>query len=510
MVAQRASSSFLLVLAFLLAGEPSPAHEIPIHVAVTDRAIDLLIAKEPQLSCVGSDLREFLISGTEREDDWFEPWYRPVGRFFFHFFRRLSGDTLCGTAEAACHSSDWASNFQCTATFTPRFSNPVCSPAYRTTTRVNEHSYNVAAAAPDAQQMALHLGHLLHLLQDLASPAHARNDPHVHIPGARWNIDDRDPFEFENANRAGDVYALPLPSGELPRFGTNILGYQAALRDLQAFTESKFYSNDTIFCGQETSSAGCPGPKEGGRDRNYVYDLQDVTRRIAAFGPFRTLRIDSRVAREQFDELIPVVVRYTAGVMKDFLDAIDFSCPASRLLFSNFGPGGSYNTEVFTPIDGSDVCYPDGSCSAGGALAVGFVPVNTSTVTDATLALALGGGTNSVVVYLLDDSGGLPNTIIDQVTLYGVMRPHFDPDGNVVIVNFDNPLVSAGSSYWLAVAPGASDTRVHWFLNSIGDTSPKYAVTRGDDEASWSWSVCQDCEGVVRPVFAVRGIPASP
>ena len=147
------------------------AHEVGTHVNITDAAVQYLRrlalnrvdSVDPRFACE-NDLATWLREGVILEDDLF------VSRPVFHFDPRLTW------FNSSCTSTEWA------------FGDARCiSSVY---VRTNIHRWQEAMAAAEAEAGFRELGWVLHLLEDLTSPAHVRNDPH--IPGY-----DSDPLEAE-------------------------------------------------------------------------------------------------------------------------------------------------------------------------------------------------------------------------------------------------------------------------------------------------------------------------
>src|SRR5216684_2429177 len=78
----------------------------------------------------------------------------------------------------------------------------------------------------------------------------------------------------------------------------------------------------------------------------------------------------------------------------------------AQVLFTNFGPGLTYNTISVYTGPGGTACTNDG-------LATKFQPSVSAFFQDAKLALGLYSGTNQVSVYLETDGLAGPGTIIE-------------------------------------------------------------------------------------------------
>lgn len=206
------------------------------------------------------------------------------------------------------------------------------------------------------------LGHLLHLLQDTAVPAHTRNDPHLVLFG----IGDQERFEAwaEEAQSLNIILAGPrwrfdpsilaLPPNPLapvpiarildteryrqtgvPEAGTNI--------GLAEYSSANFFSDDTIFSGlpfpRESSVDLSPTVETNanGRPRRYFVKIQDgeVGYRIAVpsvlYGTLQAAfsdqwkELDDLVFEDYARLLFSRAVGYGAGLLEYFFrGTLDF------------------------------------------------------------------------------------------------------------------------------------------------------------------------------------------
>ena len=268
------------------------AHEIPTHLNITRVAVDFLVAEDDRFACSADNLKSNLEIGTAAEDAW--------PRFMFHFTPRLNAGIFTGS----CSSLQWGfSGGSCTETGAP-------SGVRGSATLTNDHTWDIAfrtakdAAGEPSEQGWVDVGYVLHLLEDLTSPPHTRNDPHPAF----------DPFEKYNNGR------MPAkPSGGLLSLGSA----QSYLTTLQAHTQSNYYSSDTVF------DPALPGPAAASQDTSYFYDAGG--RRIAAKGPKYKLSclvscdptsatIDQAIAQQQFDELGPLAAQVAASFLRFYYD----------------------------------------------------------------------------------------------------------------------------------------------------------------------------------------------
>lgn len=334
----------VLVLYFFLTGVYVNvyAHGVPTHSNITRAAVDYVSKLDQRLAC-SRRLNDFLQIGTVHEDD--------TPRFMFHFYPRLND----GRTTSTCSSRDWA------------FNNTSCyqeggAPIFLASTLTNQHGWSEAIQSNTSDQGFTELGYVLHLLEDLTSPAHTRND--AHPPGL-----DGDPVEA--------VTRIPAS----PSLSTGLLSFsspEVAFDTLQRFTSTNFYSADTVFVGS--------GPVSVRDDDDYFYDSQD--RRIAYKGLAYTLSgfteasrdrtqatINATIATEQFARLGPVAVRYTASLIKHYVDTTLFQTGDCFIDFEEF-TGGSLFTTADPPLLTENATISGGQILSGAT----FLPANRTTV----------------------------------------------------------------------------------------------------------------------------------
>lgn len=307
----------VLGLCLLATEGVATAHLKPTHRNITRIAVDYLSKVDDRFACI-STLNDLLQVGAAAEDD--------IPRFMFHFYPALSD----GRFFASCSSRQWA------------FGNAACSqsggePAFSASTLTNTHTWNSAITHADSSQGWTDLGYVLHLLEDLTSPAHTRNDSHPAI------LLDGDPVEaFDRTPTA------PAVTDGLVSFATPEKYFDA----LQEFTRTNFYSKDTVF--------QAPGPAAASSDNSYFYDARH--RRIAYKGPAYWLSglsdatrdpqqatINETIADDQFAELGPVAVKYVASLIRHYFDAASPQMTACFIDFEKF-TGGSIFTTIQPPL----------------------------------------------------------------------------------------------------------------------------------------------------------------
>jgi len=320
-------------ICILLIGTTAFAHEIPTHKNITRVAVEYLQAKEPRFACA-TGLNSALQVGTAAEDDW--------PRFMFHFTPALNS----GIYTATCSSLVWGfQSVTCTESGAP-VSAPILNGGVSfSTSLTNEHTWAKAVAnAKDANgnpsdQGWYDLGYVVHLLEDLTSPPHTRNDPHPVF----------DPFEKYNSGRLPSTPTGPLPSFSAP---------EDIFSDLQRHTQSNYYSSDTMF------NPSLPGPAVVRQDYDYFYDARG--RKIAAKGSAYRLSclrhcdltqttIDRTIALEQFDELGPIAAQYAASLIALYEQQAG---PALNAISNGGFEGGNLQGWTTTFVSGIPPVFP--------------------------------------------------------------------------------------------------------------------------------------------------------
>jgi len=348
-----------LTLLTLLLASPALPHDQKVHVRITDRAVEHLKrystdARLRNNHAAATKLKELLRIGAEDEDAVsLKMW--PLPRSWFHYYPALDD----WGSSASCDSVDWA--------FLEWQGGPrVCwgtSAPLPPKWDQNEHRWRDAVKKAEKRSMDawVDLGYVIHLLEDLASPARVKNDAHPTYGLARL-----DPCPFENwakKNAKGlSLPRLPAPSDpakalvDLSGLGDNAAAVLFnALRD---FTDLHFNSNDRIHdvtwsVGPEPDQASlndtkdqyfygsclseCIGPQGSPPCINLPCPGQ--RRRIAKKGGceigdcstdlLKASTSDDDLLSEQFDQLSQVAVVYVASLIQHFVDYAKPPIPGS-------------------------------------------------------------------------------------------------------------------------------------------------------------------------------------
>jgi hypothetical protein len=227
------------------------------------------------------------------------------------------------------------------------------------------------------------LGHVLHLLADMAVPDHTRNDPH---PESLPPYSPSTVFVFEQYAKA-HISERNIPtSGNLVTFNRP----EGFLTDLSNFARSRFFSKDTVF------DSPYPSYHE---DPNYFFDSEGLRIAHKSFlyryvtHNLHDCTLDDNVFHDQFNTLYPKAVLYTASLIKHYYD----------LTHPQFGWLSFVEGNPGVPGDGVFVSADGGNNWAGFELAV---PISLGTFTD--------GFTGTIF---------LPSYIKDLYIAYGITAP---------------------------------------------------------------------------------------
>lgn len=103
----------------------------------------------------------------------------------------------------------------------------------------------------------------------------------------------------------------------------------------------------------------------------------------------------------------------------------------------------------------------------------------------ASLALSEGIGTDdSATISLAADAAGVPGSILEN--LAGLVEPFPNDTAPVTVTSSLDPLLIAGSGYWLIVSPAAGNG-VNWLTAEIL-TNPDLQATRASSTGTWTAS----------------------
>jgi len=170
--------------------------------------------------------------------------------------------------------------------------------------------------------------------------------------------------------------------------------------------------------------------------------------------------------------------------------------PASALggvVYSNFGPGNSYNMGAVWQVDATN------------GYANQFTATANFTFTDAIIPMIQEQGTNLYQVSLASDSAGSPGAILETIDLNGVVT---SPQSLITVTSSLHPTLSAGLSYWLIVSAPDTGTIGGFYMNSIGDVQNNNFAFSNTNTPLGPWTILN--AGADRPAFEIDGTLLSP
>ncbi|HKD03814.1 MAG TPA: hypothetical protein VKB77_15360 [Terriglobales bacterium] len=158
----------------------------------------------------------------------------------------------------------------------------------------------------------------------------------------------------------------------------------------------------------------------------------------------------------------------------------------SKILFTNF-------VGAFPFWDTASGYFVDGSDFFNQVLATGFTPSSNVTFADAALPVGIytiGGSKQSgkIFVYLANDAGGVPGTIIDGplTQQYWVQQFGNGRGGGIVQFNCVTcPSLTAGSQYWIIANQSAPQVEDTWDFADSDFSSPFAFNQVGSITGSW-------------------------
>jgi hypothetical protein len=150
---------------------------------------------------------------------------------------------------------------------------------------------------------------------------------------------------------------------------------------------------------------------------------------------------------------------------------------ASVVVYSDFGPGQTYGSSLNdaagpTSFIGEEIGYADP-----------FTPTGTVTFASVVLPLSSVSGTNSLVVSLRPSVSGLPGSPLESFTVTGL--PSFPTSTVYQLNSLLDPVLNAGSTYWIAIFPGGSNTIAGWNFDSVGVNG---GAANQNGSATWTYN----------------------
>lgn len=169
---------------------------------------------------------------------------------------------------------------------------------------------------------------------------------------------------------------------------------------------------------------------------------------------------------------------------------------ADQTVFNNFGPGNSYFDDLGETVSGPNVS------SGSFTPAQEFDPSASGKLTTIDIALSFFSGANTGNVFLADDNGGKPGTILESWTVNNL--PAFGPPNDhspTLLSSTLNLQLTAGTHYWLYATASNANILV-WNVNSIRELGVTDLSTNGG--STWT-SFSNNTQGAFR--VSVSSVP---
>ncbi len=139
-------------------------------------------------------------------------------------------------------------------------------------------------------------------------------------------------------------------------------------------------------------------------------------------------------------------------------------------IFNTFGPADTYNLGVGWIIGDSSFLYDQGDRFS-------FTGPNSYYLDSVELAVGLEQGTNALDVWLMNDDGGKPGSIIESFNFTGAMGGFGANNPLLVGDSVLNPLLTPNTPYWLIASVPDDGTMAGW--NWSNDISGLHALREG-------------------------------
>jgi hypothetical protein len=166
---------------------------------------------------------------------------------------------------------------------------------------------------------------------------------------------------------------------------------------------------------------------------------------------------------------------------------------ADSIVFSNLGPGGTYDAGL-----GYSVSGPTSQAEEATTIGQPFVPLANYRFDAIDIALNWVLDTNAGTVSLASDASGLPGAVLESFTFTD--RPRFSTTSTDLAVGMStvHPLLRAGTPYWI-VASADGDAFMSWDTNNTGQLGTTIQINGG------TWTPRPD---LASAAFRVRGSAA--
>ncbi len=159
---------------------------------------------------------------------------------------------------------------------------------------------------------------------------------------------------------------------------------------------------------------------------------------------------------------------------------------AGTIVYTDFGAGQAYDNSAGWNV------------GQGSSVAAGFDPSSSGTLLQVDVAIENLGAVDPLSIMLETDSGGTPSgTVLDSWT---ASTGSITGPAVYTFTSTLNPILTAGTEYWLVLSSSDPNEYWAWMENSIGTEGKDYNPGGG-------WNIQPD---LVTPVFDIEtGTPAS-
>ncbi len=146
---------------------------------------------------------------------------------------------------------------------------------------------------------------------------------------------------------------------------------------------------------------------------------------------------------------------------------------ADSIVFSNLGPGGTYDPRVAYNVSG-----PASQAEEATAIGQSFVPMADFSFDAVDIALNWLLDTNAGTVSLTSDASGQPGAILESFAFTD--RPHASNSNTDLATGIStlHPLLHAGTPYWI-VASAEGDAYMVWAINNTGQFGTAFQINGG-------------------------------
>src|SRR3989339_998818 len=270
------------------------------HPALTQKAV-LLYNQTGATRAISAQESSWIVKGAINEDTF--------PRYFNHFYDPI-------------YNRPWLGGWNMTAEIAPAWAQDSVRQTVFTRGDQSWQKAVEAYAKGDLESSFVALGHILHLLEDMAVPEHTRNDTHIPYVNESFYED----WVEKNTSK------LKSPDGGVTKF-TDLERY---FYSLAVFSNQNFFSRDTIKSDEYLNPvmSDCPdnlrGVLSGGKILNYkCRGIGSGVFRLVQFKKIKNWQLneieeyvldDEQVLSDYFSILGPKAVSYGAGVIDLFFE----------------------------------------------------------------------------------------------------------------------------------------------------------------------------------------------